>query len=259
MSMKVAFKLSKWYLDCVTDFGDASIAYTGAVDWGPIRLYYSSLLKNMGSVVRARHSLRPQAEPNIDHGALRWRSGALRIDGEWRADAPETRETIFASDAGSIEWHCLMPRARTRIQNLAGLGYAEHLHMTIAPWELPIRTLRWGRFATPSDWIVWIDLLGDFTRRIVYRNGQIAPTSVVEDGRIEFRDGARLTMDRSLVLRDGPLGATALSVIPGIRDTFPARLLKVSEWKWRSHGRFERPGLSTVEGWAIHERVEWPG
>lgn len=130
--------------------------------------------------------------------------------------------------------------------------------MTIAPWKLPIRTLRWGRFATRSDWIVWIDWLVDFTRRIVYPNGQIASTSLLEDDQIESDDGARLTMNRSLVLREGPLGATALSGIPGVRDSFPARLLNVSERKWRSRARFERPGTLTVEGWAIHEGVEWP-
>ena len=253
-----AFELSKWYLDCVTSSGDASIVYTGMVNWGPIRLHYSSLLESTAECVRARHSLQRQTEPNIDRGLLRWQSEALKIDGEWRADAVEVRETIFASDAGTIEWHCLMPRAQARIHSRLGLGYAEHLNITIAPWKLPIRTLKWGRFATPSDWIVWIDWMGDFTRRIVYRNGQIVPTSLLEDCQIEFLDGARLILDRSLVLREGPLGATALSVIPGIRETFPARLLRVNERKWRSRARFERPGISTVEGWAIHERVEWP-
>ncbi|MBZ5593780.1 MAG: hypothetical protein LAP39_16200 [Acidobacteriia bacterium] len=253
-----AFELSKWYLDCVTDSGDASIAYTGMVHWGPVRLHYSSLLESTAGRVRTRHSLRPQIEPTIDHSSLRWRSGAFKIDAEWQTDSPEVRETIFASDAGSLEWHCLMPRAHARIHNRIGLGYVEHLTMTIAPWKLPIRTLRWGRFATPSDWIVWIDWLGQFSRRIVYWNGQIASTTLLEDGQIEFRDGARLMMDRSLVLREGPLGATALSVIPGVRDTFPAQLLQVNECKWRSRGRFERPGTSTVEAWAIHERVDWP-
>jgi hypothetical protein len=253
-----AFKLSKWYLDCVTDLGDASIAYTGMASWGPVRLHYSSLLESTAGAVTTKHSLRPQAEPKIDRCSLRWRSRALKTDGEWRADSPEMRETIFASGAGSVEWHCLMPRAQARLHDRLGFGYAEHLNMTIAPWKLPIRTLRWGRFATASDWIVWIDWLGDFTRRIVYRNGLPAPTAVLEDGQIEFRDGARLAMDRSLVLREGPLGATALSVIPGVRDTFPARLLRVNECKWRSRGRFERPGASPVEGWAIHERVDWP-
>jgi len=70
---------------------------------------------------------------------------------------------------------------------------------------------------------------------------------------MEFQDGARLSLDCSLVLRQGPLGSTALSVIPGIRQTFPARMLQVNETKWRSQGRLECPGGSTVQGWAIHE------
>jgi len=130
--------------------------------------------------------------------------------------------------------------------------------MTIAPWKLPIQTLRWGRFNTQSDWIVWIDWLGEFARRIVYRNGVKAPIRFLDDGEIEFCDGTRLVMDRSLVLRDGQLGATALSMIPGLRDKFPARLLQVNECKWRSRGRLECPGKPVIAGWAIHERVEWP-
>jgi hypothetical protein len=256
--MKAAFKLSKWYLDCVTDAGDASIAYTGTANWGPIRLHYSSVLQSTVQSVSVRHSLRPQTEPCMDRGSLRWRSRALKTEGEWEAGAPAIREAVFESNAGSIEWRCFMPRAQARIGNRLGFGYAEHTRMTLAPWKLPVRTLRWGRFSTRSDWVVWIDLLGDFTRRIVYWNGQAVPTSLLEDGRIGFGDGSRLTMDRSLVLRDGPLGTTALAVIPGIRDTFPARLLDINECKWRSRACLERPGSPDVEGWAIHERVGWP-
>ena len=253
-----AFELSKWYLDCVTESGDASIAYTGMVHWGPIRVHYSSLLDSTAGCIRTKHSLRPQAEPNIGHNSLRWRCDALNIDGEWQTDSPEVRDTIFTSEGTSVEWHCIMPQAKARIDSRSGLGYAEHLRMTIAPWKLPIRTLRWGRFATASDWIVWIDWLGEFTRRIVYRNGQRTPASLLDDDQIEFNDGARLMMDRSLVLRQGPLGVTALSAIPGVRDTFPARLLQVNECKWRSRGRFECPRASPVEAWVIHERVDWP-
>ena len=61
-----AFELSKWYLDCVTASGDASIAYTGTVNWGPVRLHYASLLESTAGVVKAKHSLRPEAQPNID-------------------------------------------------------------------------------------------------------------------------------------------------------------------------------------------------
>jgi hypothetical protein len=194
----------------------------------------------------------------MDRDLLRWQSRALKIDGEWRAQSEQIHETVFASEEGCIDWHCLMPRAEARINSRVGLGYAELLTMTIAPWKLPIRTLRWGRFVTPSDWIVWIDWLGRFARRIVYRNGQLVPTYLLEDGAIQFSDGSRLTMDRSLVLREGRLGTTALSVIPRGRGTLPSRLFQINELKWRSRGNFACPGVPTVEGWAIHERVEWP-
>ena len=245
-------------MDCVDESGDASIAYTGTINWGPIRLHYSSLLETTGELVKTKQTLRPQTEPKIDDDSLRWRPQTLKIDGEWQSDFPGIRETVFASDAGSIEWNCVMPCAQARIHHRVGFGYAECIKMTIAPWELPICSLSWGRFAAASDWVVWIDWMGDFTRRIVYRNGQIAATSLVEDRQIEFSDGACLVMDRSLVLRDGPLGTTILSKIPGVRKSFPARLLQVNECKWRSRGRFTRSGNSTVEGWVIHERVDWP-
>lgn len=253
-----AFELSKWYMDCVTESGDASIAYTGALHWGPVRLHFSSLLQSTAELVKVRNSVGRGSEPSLNRGLLRWQSASLKVDGEWQRDSQEIQETVFASGDGSVEWHCLIPGARARLHNNSGYGYAEHLHCTIAPWKLPIRTLRWGRFTTSTDWIVWIDWLGDYTRRMVYRNGEAASTSLLDDGQIEFPDGARLSLDRSLVLREGRLGATALSAIPGVRDTFPARLLHMNECKWRSRGRLMRPGSLSVEGWAIHERVDWP-
>jgi len=33
--------------------------------------------------------------------------------------------------------------------------------------------------------------------------------------------------------------------------------LEIDECKWRSRGRFACPGALPVEGWAIHEKVEW--
>ena len=252
------FKLSKWYLDCVTDSGDVSIAYTGAAQWGMLRLHYSSLLESESGSIRTKHSLRELDEPKLSDSAISWRADVLQIDGDWQADSIPLRETIYSSEAGSIDWHCLMPRARVRFGDRRGWGYAEKLTMTIPPWKMPIRTLRWGRFTSDSDWVVWIDWQGEFSRRVVYENDKPVSASVLEDDRIEIEDGSRLTMDRSLVIREGPLGTTALSAIPGIRNTFPARLLEVDECKWRSRARLLRQDGSTVEGWAIHEKVTWP-
>lgn len=253
-----SFRLSKWYLDCVSDQGDVSIAYTGFVRWGLVRIHYSSLLETTAGRIAVKNSLRRQHEPAMQNGVLSWKAASLKMAGEWRANSTAVRHEVYTSQHGSIEWNCLMPQALTRFRDRLGLGYAEHLTMTIAPWKLPLRTLLWGRFTSASDWITWIDWQGEFSRRFVYMNGQPAQPLSLEDDQIKLDNGALLSMDRSLVIREGPLGTTALSGIPGVRKTFPARLLQVNECKWRSRASCKRPDGSVVEGWAIHERVSWP-
>ena len=136
------FRMSKWYLDCVTEAGHVSMAYTGSIKWGPVRLHYSSLLDGSG----LRDSLMPHKEPFVDNSVIRWSSGALDVDAEWTPDAAELRETVFESAEGSIEWHCLAPRAWARMGQRAGLGYVEQLVMTIAPWQrLFLRSMCCGR------------------------------------------------------------------------------------------------------------------
>ena len=253
-----AFQLSKWYLDCVTDSGKTFIAYVGDLHWGPVHLHYSSLLRSEQNVVTQQNSLRQQSMPVLDGKSISWNSEHFDFSAVWQSDLNELRETVFTSEEGSVEWHCLMPAAQVRTNSDSGLGYVEHLTMTIAPWKIPIQYLRWGRFCSPSEWVVWIDWQGEFSKRILYRNGKAAKVSVLDDQQITFDDGTRLTMDQSLTLRNGPLGSTALSSIPGVSKTFPARLLQVNECKWRSRAKLECPGRTPVEGWAIHEIVSWP-
>lgn len=253
-----AFSLSKWYLDCISESGEASILYTGTVRWGAFHLNYSSVLESAGAAVTTRHSFQAVREPIVAGDSLLWRSEPLQVDGEWKRDSTELHSKLFSSEVGSTEWHCLMPRAHARIGRREGLGYAEHLAMTIAPWRLPLRTLRWGRFTSSSEWVVWIDWRGEYSRALVYRSGWRVRTLSIEDARIDFEDGSQLLMDRSLLIREGPLGSTALSAVPGIRDSVPGRLLQVTECKWRSRALLQRAGGPAIEGWAIHERVEWP-
>jgi len=251
-------KLSKWYLDCVTDSGDVSIAYIGAFSWGSLRLSYSSLLESTGDQVSERRSLGGENEPAVCQNSITWTAKTLHTRAAWQSDSIAVRETILDVPEGLVEWHCLMPRAHALFRDRVGLGYCEHLTMTIAPWKLPIENLRWGRFISPSDWVVWIDWQGEFSRRIVYLNGESVPTPALEDSHIDFENGARLSMDRSLVLRDGPIGNTALSIIPGARRTFPSRILQVEECKWRSRAQLQLPTGEIVDGWAVHEKVRWP-
>jgi hypothetical protein len=252
------FNLSKWYLDCIADSGATSIFYAGSVSWGEVQLRYSSLTDCEDGQVSVRSSIRNRLMPEINGTSVSWHAQELGIDAAWEADSAPLRETIFSSDQGSVDWHCLMPRARTRFRERFGLGYVEQLTMSLPPWQLPIEKLHWGRFTSASDWAVWIDWRGKFSRRVVYLNGEVIATPLLEDGCISFDDGTQLTMDRSLLIRDAPLGTGALSKIPGIRRVFPVRLLDIREKKWRSRAYLVRTGKPGIAGWAIHECVSWP-
>lgn len=252
-----AFKLSKWYLDSITPTGDTVIGYTGSIAWGPVHLNYSSCLNCISDRVTTSQTLRRQREPYIENFCLHWSSKHLSFNGIWLSGAKPLQARIYDSPAGSIDWRCIHPRACSVVNGNHGLGYAEHLSMTLPPWQFPIQTLRWGRFLSESDWIVWITCRGEYSFQVLYRNGELAVATSIKDDIIVFRDGACLTLDRGLTLRQGPLGTTALSKIPKLSDTFPARLLNLDECKWRSRAVYSC-GQSQTEGWAIHEVVRWP-
>lgn len=254
----VRFSLSKWYMDCVTETGDVSIAYTGTVNWGRAQLSYSSVLDSTPGRLTANHSTRKSDEPAINGDSISWRSEPLHVQASWQVLSPGWRDTIFSSHEGSVDWHCLMPCARAQFGGRYGLGYVDHVTMTLPPWKLPIQFLRWGRFTSDGNWAVWVDWQSEYSRRFVYLNGVARAAASMDDGHIRFADGALLEMDRSLIIREGPLGSTVLSGIPGLKKTFPARLLGIHECKWRSRASLRIPERPAVEGWAIHEIVSWP-
>ncbi len=76
-----AFTLSKWYLDYITDLGEAVIVYTGSVRWGLVRLHYSSILEASDCRITERHSLRPHDQPEASDSVISWRSQELDFDG----------------------------------------------------------------------------------------------------------------------------------------------------------------------------------
>lgn len=147
-----------------------------------------------------------------------------------------------------------MPRAMCRVslrdEVFDGMGYAELLEMTVAPWKLPIRELRWGRWLSENSSVTWIDWQGAFPLSLVLEDGIPSEGCVADDG-VKMGDRClRLTTDR--VIRSGTLGATVLGSLGGIGDALPPALARTHEQKWLSRGSLEPQRL---QGWAIHERV----
>ncbi len=258
MIARETFELAKWYGDLITGEGEVLIAYSGRLRHRHLRVRYESLLTSTGS----EHSLR-RASISFTGDTIDWKAPGLDLCARWRRCEAEIRETVFQSDEGAVEWHCTMPKAIARAERsgqepLEGLGYVEHLRLTIPPWRLPIRRLRWGRFLSPRSTVVWIDWVGEARTRLVYRNGTSAAAVSVENTGLAFEDGTRLELDCGLVLRQGTLGSTVLHAVPMLKRVAPSRVFLMDECKWRSRARLmnERAELDT--GWCVHEEVTWP-
>jgi hypothetical protein len=239
--------------------------YCAQLRWRGPPIHYASLLTQPdGLPARSRYSLRRRPPPAARGAGIEWKSPGWQADASWREAGPGIRETIFDSAAGSVEWDCLAPRAAAEVRVGAappykGWGYVERLRLTLPPWRLPIRELRWGRFVNSTDALVWIDWRGSYHRQVVHYNGSAVAASAIGDREIALQDGdAVLTLDAGTVLRDGALGSTALSILPNARRLFPASILGVHERKWLSRAVLRRPGLPDSVGMAIHEVVEWP-
>jgi hypothetical protein len=249
------FELSKWYGDCISERGDVRIAYSARVRYGHLNVSYSSLLDGEA----ATHSLR-RARIGEDGQTLTWAvpglSAALRAT--WTRQDAELRATVFESEEGAVVWRCVIPKGSASMNGVRGLGYAEHLRITIAPWKLPIRTLRWGRFLTPNTTLIWIDWQGRFATRIVFLNGQRVLAETLDDGGLLLDNGVRISLDCAHVVRQGSLGSTVFAAVPGLDRIAPARMFLVDECKWKSRARMQAPGGAAEDGWCIHEVVKWP-
>ena len=251
-------------MDCVSDGGDVFIGYAAVLRWKALSINYSSILQYQnGKQTEAHTSLLKFSTPQISGSSLNWSSDSLGINGMWKAISAPVERTLFETDAGDIKWRCLQPLAEADIyigkeRRLRGLGYAEHIEISIPPWQLPIEELRWGRFLSESGSLIWIDWRGPHALQLVLHNGVEAKTAQVTDNEVSLDEGRQiLRLEEKQILREGALIKTAFSVIPGIGKILPLRSLNTYECKWRSRGFLKNSASQVSEGWAIHEIVRW--
>ena len=230
------------------------VGYCARLRCGRFSVPYASVLETTGR----RHAL-VGADPFLpDAGEVLLRVPALDIHASWRRSSPGLHKVVYQSHDGSVDWQCLVPRGAASVGRFEGLGYVDRLRLTIPPWRLPIRRLRWGRFLSPGHSLIWIDWQGDFSSRTVFLDGGEASALEIDDDSLSLADGTRATFDRGLVIRRGALGSTVLGAIPGLQRIAPARIFQVEECKWRSRSSLEIPGEAVDHGWSIHEVVNWP-
>jgi len=264
MTIRLGFRLTKWYLDAVSDTGEVFIGYQAHAALAGVSLQHASILVSgpEGEVRTATTSTRAVA-PALDSSGVRWSLPRLGLAGVWTPTAPAVSRGLLESPRGNVDWSCVVPAARVHLDlaeghRLDGWGYAEVLELTIPPWRLPIAELRWGRFVAEGASLVWIDWKGALPLSFAAVGASPCTVAEVGESRVVLESPpATLVMSEPRIIRDGPLARTALSRVPLLRERLPVRMLQTHETKWLSRAVLEAGG-ATREGWAIHEVVRWP-
>jgi hypothetical protein len=253
--------LTKWYLDCADPTGRVAIAYWATLAWRHLAFtWHSIVLRETDGTMHRRAGLAEGGAPIASRGAIRWHAPALGCSqvAEPRQSAVAIR--LFHGPSGSLEWHCEAPAAMVSVEAvghapMCGPGYAERLVLTMPPWRLPIRKLRWGRWLDPDAKrsVVWIDWNGPCPASWVLVDGRLAPKAAVDEASVRS-PGFALVLDRGRTLEARGLGDT-LGAIPGLRNALPASFLALRQTRWLARGTFKDGGARAVPGQAIHELV----
>jgi len=256
------FRLAKWYLDCVSETGDAAVLYWASLRWGAVRLGYgAALLRPRREAPVDRYTLQPGAPPAISaDGLLRWECGPLRVHGRWAVPVTGQERILLEQAEGKVHWRCVSLGTETAVRvgdyGIDGLGYAEHLTMTVKPWHLPFNELRWGRFVSPATALVWMQWDGGLHKTWAFGNG-VEPLRVrVFPHTVELPDARlALTIEPGQVVRTGMLSGTALRPLRVLAWLLP-RWRRAHETKWLARGTLTG-GDTPCAGWVVHELVRW--
>lgn len=283
-----AMHLTKYYLDLVTESGEVFVWHWATLRvCGPVRLGHVSELAwrprstRLGSApaCESRWSSRVGPAPttddaaetafgksNLDSGSLAWTCPALDLAGCWTRLVSGPTLELLPESPGAIRWSCLHAASGVEVRRcgevLRGHGYVERLDLTIAPWRLPIETLRWGRLVTASRSgvntdagvgagsgadhrpcsVVWIAWDGPRTQRIVVEDGRLVPSTeiaAIDDDHVAWT-GVQLELDATASLRDQPLCDALHGGLRWLGRALPRRLRRAREHRWLSGATLHR-------------------
>jgi hypothetical protein len=246
--------IRKWYVDCVAADGTVWIGYWGEIRFGSLRVPFASSMLVAGGRLETRSSMRMGEPPHLDGDRLSVATPSIGVDATLVARCRPAEVSLHPG----VVWRCVMPSADAVVhvngRTLRGCGYAELLELTVAPWTLPLRELRWGRAAGEKHSLVWIRWSGANPLQIAVRDGEVCQADSIEDDRVVLPGGFRLELSDPVVIRDENLAATLRPLRP-LAPMLPRSLTESRETKWRSRGTFCIEERQKEETWVIHERV----
>ena len=198
--------------------------------------------------------------------SIHWQDARFGISGNWEATTSSLKARLFKSGDGFLDWNCLQPTSKVQLnvngRMVEGLGYAEQLVMTVEPWKIPMDELRWGRYTSRTDNIVWIELRGRERQQWLWLNDERFCRTTIEDDHIAIPErGLILELEKGVVLESEKkilnVVKRLLRFLPGFNKSMPSRFLNSDESKWLSRGVLRKGGEVMSTGWAIHECVRF--
>jgi hypothetical protein len=255
------FRLRAWYLDCVSEAGDAFLGRSARLSWDGLRVRGSAMLvAPHGGSAEERHSLVPGAEPRTLRNGLSWRCEPVDVEGTWRSRTAPIGRTLLGGHAGALEWACLAPSATARVRAggamVDGLGYAECLTLTLDPQELPFRTFFRGRFVAPGASLIWIVWDGVVNAHFVFLDGRDGPVAQLSPDRIAGEDGTTMQLEQAHVLQRESALCAALPTLPELAGRPHVPFLTSREETRLRRGTLLRPGKEPTSGWVVEQELD---
>lgn len=262
-----SFHLSKWFLDLVCTNGAAMIFYAAKLTWHGWSASYTSWLQYYpGSGVSLKSRFLDVQIPQIKDNMITWNDSKFGISGTWKSSAKMIQARIIDSGEGFLDWKCFQPASTVQLNIngniLEGNGYAEQLILTALPWKIPMDELRWGRFHSDENNMVWIELREKEKRQWLWLNGEKIENCIIEDAQIRLSDKELvLNLDQSVILESEKkifaVVEKLIRFIPGFNKVMPLNFLMADEFKWLSKGNLQANDKILSSGMTIHELVDF--
>ena len=261
------FHLEKWFFDFVGESGDAMIFYSAKLKWNGWSASYTSWLRyDVVSGVSLKSRFRNIQIPLIKDDLITWSDSKFDVSGTWKSKSKMIQARLYDSEEGFLDWNCYQPSSKVKLKINGtlqeGNGYAEQLILTVPPWKIPMDELRWGRFGSDENNMVWIEMKEKETRKWLWLNGEKIENCSIEDDHILLNDlHLALNLDRRVVLESEKkifsVVEKLIRYIPGFNKVMPISFLMADEFKWLSKGQLQSHGKITDSGMAIHELVNF--
>ena len=261
------FHLSKWFLDYISESGEAMVFYSAKLTWHGWSASYTSWLHfNASSGVRLKSRFRNVQIPQVKDIRITWNDTLFGVSGEWEPLAEPIQARLVDSEEGFLDWKCFQPASKVHLrinnESLEGRGYAEQLILTIPPWRIPMDELRWGRFGSEENCLVWIELREKEIRQWLWFNGERIQNCIIEDDHIALPErDLILNLDRGVSLEAEKKISIVVDklvrYIPGFKKVIPLTFLMADEYKWLSKGQLQKYDKTISNGQAIHELVNF--